>query len=187
MDKPNFSSTANRGFTTVELLVTLAVVGVTLAIGLPSMASWAARARLSSLSEDLLVHLHLARSESIKRGGAVVLCKSADGETCTSAGTWSQGWIIFHDADNNGVRGPREAIVQRMGALPEGWRLAGNSAVSRYISYQPSGSTRLASGGFQAGTLTLCQLSAGPVTARQIVLNAAGRPRLQTTTVASCA
>lgn len=175
------------GFSLVELLVAVTVLALLSAVCVPSIAAWTERSRMVSLSEDLLVHLYLARSEAIKRGGRVALCKSADGETCARNGSWEQGWIIFHDADNDGLRDPGEPIMQRMAGLPAGWRLVGNSTVARYISYHPTGTTRVLSGAFQAGTLTLCKASNGPVAARQIVLNAAGRPKLQATTVANCA
>ena len=64
-------------------------------------------------------------------------------------------------------------------------RLSGNQNVSRYVSFTPTGATRLIGGGFQAGTLTVCRESAEAGEARQIILNAVGRPRVQRSTVAS--
>ena len=76
-----------------------------------------------------------------------------------------------------------EELISRRGALPVGLRLSGNQNVARYISFAAIGFTKLTNGGFQAGTLTLCQASERPTAARQVVLNALGRPRVQNQTV----
>ncbi|MBC5768248.1 GspH/FimT family pseudopilin [Ramlibacter albus] len=175
-----------RGFTLTELLVVLAVLAILACLGAPALGQAGERMELATASNDLLANLRLARNESIKRRGRVALCKSADGSRCTSTGGWEQGWIVFHDTDNDGVRDEAEPIVHRVGALPVGWRLAGNANVARYISYDPSGTTKLLSGAFQVGTLTVCHASAGPTEARQVILSIAGRPRIQKTTVKNC-
>ena len=64
--------------------------------------------------------------------------------------------------------------------------LRGNQSVASYVSYTALGATRLKGGGFQAGTLTVCRRSGVPTPARQVILNALGRPRVQRATVASC-
>ena len=91
-----------------------------------------------------------------------------------------------HMHDNNGVRDGGENVILSQAPLPSGVRLTGNQPASRYISYAPTGATRLASGAFQAGTLTVCLQSAGPTAARQIILSSTGRPRTVKTTLASC-
>jgi type IV fimbrial biogenesis protein FimT len=175
-----------RGFTLTELLVSLAIVSVLLGTAAPAVGSFFSRMKLGSMATDLVANLHVARGESIKSRTRVVLCKSRDGATCAATGGWEQGWIVFRDADNDGVRDASETLVNVMGALPAGWRIAGNANVARYVSYDPSGGTRLASGAFQVGTLTVCRASAGPTEARQVVLNIAGRPRIEKTSVARC-
>jgi type IV fimbrial biogenesis protein FimT len=151
------------------------------------MNSIGAAIKLSSLSNNFVSQLYLARSEAIKRNGHVVICKSADGATCSVDGGWEHGWIVFHDTNNNGLREVGESLIQRGEALPDGYRLAGNQNVGHYISFNPVGITQLSSGAFQAGTLTLCPPSSDHVDARQVVINTAGRPRIQKTTVESCA
>jgi type IV fimbrial biogenesis protein FimT len=176
-----------RGFTLIELMIVLAVASVLLGAGAPPMASMIRSVQLSSASNDLLAGLHMARSEAIKRNGRGVICKSADGVTCAASGGWEQGWLVFHDANNNARRDAGEAIVQRATGLAKGWRATGNLSVSSYVSYEPTGATRFASGGFQAGTITLCRRSADPTEARQIIVSSSGRPRVQKTRVDQCA
>jgi type IV fimbrial biogenesis protein FimT len=176
-----------RGFTLVETLIVLATVAVLLAIGVPSMASTIKSVKLRSASDVFVSGLLLARSEAIKRNARTVLCKSADGSACALTGGWEQGWIVFPDINNNGARESAEDIILREAPLAEGVRVVGNPNVAKYVSFTPSGATKLVGGGFQAGRLTVCHQSAAPGEARQIILNAVGRPRVQKTRVADCA
>jgi type IV fimbrial biogenesis protein FimT len=171
----------------IELLVVMAVSAVLLVVGVPSMAAVIKSVKLSSASNGFLSHLHLARSEAIKRNGRVVLCKSGDGLSCAASGGWEQGLIVFHDSNNNGSLDAGEAVIERVEALPSDLRLTGNLTVARYLSFAPNGASKLVSGAFQAGTLTLCHQSAPAGEGRQIILNAVGRPRIQKVAVNACA
>jgi type IV fimbrial biogenesis protein FimT len=96
---------------------------------------------------------------------------------CSGSGGWEQGWIIFHDANNNAALDAGEALLMSEPALPGRLRLTGNAQLASDLSYTPSGSASLVSGAFQAGTLTMCVDSEAPMAARQIVISATGRPR----------
>jgi type IV fimbrial biogenesis protein FimT len=176
-----------HGFSLVELLTVLACVGVMVSVAAPSFDTMAGSMRVSTASNDILGDILLARSEAMKRNRRVVLCKSADGSSCTPDGGWHQGWIVFVDDDGNGLRGGTEEILQRQPALDAKLRLTGNSTVAKYVSYAAGGHSKLVGGGFQAGTLTLCRASLEPGTGRQIILNATGRPRVQKVVVDVCA
>jgi type IV fimbrial biogenesis protein FimT len=164
------------GTTLAELLVTLAIAAILLTTAIPGFASLMQSSRLTGATNDLLASLHLARSEAIKRNARAVLCPSADGASCAPSGGWHQGWLVFHDADNNAERDDGEALIQVRPALPDGIRATGNNPVARYVSYVPSGATWLVSDAFQAGRLTLCSESASAA-ARQIVISSTGRAR----------
>jgi type IV fimbrial biogenesis protein FimT len=174
------------GFTLVEMLVTVCIAGVLAAVVVPFASSIGTSMKLSSYANGFLSNLYLARSEAIMRNAPVAMCKSADGAACSADGGWEQGWIVFHDPSGNGAREADELLVQRVEALPPGFRLRGNLNVARYVSFAPSGATRTATGAFQAGTLTVCRASLDSAEARQIVINAVGRPRVQKVTLASC-
>lgn len=188
MHRPNSIPHHRRqtGLTLIELLVVLAIVSVLVGAAVPSFRGLIRSTQLRSATDDLFSSLLLARSEAAKRRSRVALCKSADGATCTAKGGWEQGWIVFHDANNDGQRDKVEPLVQRVDRLATDMRLSGNLNVAKYISYSPTGETKLASGAFQAGTITLCNASSGGEDARQIVLNSVGRPRVQKVRVASC-
>lgn len=176
-----------RGFSLIEMLIVVAVASTLASVGIPMLRDVIRSFELASTASTFLSHMHLARTEAIKRSSRVVLCKSLDGSTCTSAGGWEQGWIVFRDANANARREPGEGIVQYGPPLAPGIRILGNATVGSYISFQETGETRLAGGGFQAGTLMLCQVSAAKTQARQIVISSVGRARMAKTTVAQCA
>lgn len=176
----------HRGFTLTEALITLAVLGLLLGVAVSTVAEVLHGLRLQAVSGDVFHHLMLARSEAIKRNGRVVLCKSVDGLTCTEQARWEQGWLLFHDVNNSGSREPREPVLQRLPALPAGWRLNANGPLANYVSYGPFGAARMVPGGFQAGTFTVCRTSTDTLEARQIVINAGGRPRVQKVWLDQC-
>jgi type IV fimbrial biogenesis protein FimT len=76
------------GFTLVELLATMAVLSIVMAISAPSLSSFAANQRLRGTSTDLVTTLVTARSEAIKRNTLVTVTAAADGE----GNNWGRGW-----------------------------------------------------------------------------------------------
>jgi type IV fimbrial biogenesis protein FimT len=174
------------GITLLELLVVLAVSAILLTIGILSFSSIASTTRLTSATNSMVASLHLARSEAIKRNSRTVLCPSITGSTCAASGGWHQGWLVFHDSNNNAALDAGEAVILARQAQPAGLLLTGNTHVSKYISYTPSGATRTISGVLQVGTLTVCNESVASGTAREVVISSTGRPRTTKITLASC-
>lgn len=174
------------GFTLIELLVVVALVAILLSLATPSLAALANSMRLTKATNSLFSSLIFARSEAILRNSRAVVCKSASGSVCITTGGWEQGWIVFHDVNNNAVLDPGEDVMSREQALPLPIRLTGNGPVMNYVSYTPMGTTNYPSGAFQAGTFTICPTSATSVDAREIKISSVGRLRALRTTVEQC-
>ena len=170
----------------MELTATVAVAVIVLAIGVPSLRRAIESRHLDRAVMTMFSTLALARSEAIKRNGAVVLCKSADGIACANDGGWEQGWITFHDINNNADLDAGEAVIQKAEAVGGGIHFSGNLKVARYISFSGLGAPRTVGGAFQAGTLTACRNKPGSVDGRQVVLSATGRVRLGKVPAAEC-
>lgn len=176
------------GFTLIEMLAVLAVMAILLGLGSAGISRFLDATRLRTLSNDLLRDLQLARSEAILRGQRVVLCAANASEDCSSVDGWHQGWLMFEDVNNNGLREATELAIRFRPAAPHGWQIAGNNPVARYVSYDSLGQTRLMAGGFQAGTITVCKTgsSGSSAVARQVVVNSVGRPRGQDAVIERC-
>ncbi len=170
----------------VELLMVLAIGGLLAGLAAPSFSALIHAQRGSALASGLFAGLQLTRIAAITRNDRVVICKSLNGSECSSTGGWQQGWIVFQDRNNNAALDPGETVIERKQALSPGWGLTGNGPVSNYVSYGSTGYSKLVSGAFQAGTFTLCPVTGSNSEARQIIINSAGRARIQKAVATAC-
>lgn len=101
-----------RGFTLIELMVTIAIMAIGLAIAYPSFTGVIRSNRVATGTNTLIATFNLARTEAIRsnRGGGV--CMSANGTSCTTAGGWEQGWLVWTDLDGNGDLTAGEPVVR---------------------------------------------------------------------------
>ena len=83
------------GFTLIELMVTIAVLAILVAIALPNYQAFVLNSRMTAQANDFLTSLHLARSEAVKRNAAVTMS--------ARVGNWANGWRIA-DAGGNVLR-----------------------------------------------------------------------------------
>lgn len=83
---------AHRGFTVIELMVTVAILAVLATLAAPSFTALTERWRVRQATEELQSTLYFARSEAIKRGGGVTL-------TAINS-DWAQGWTVADGAGN---------------------------------------------------------------------------------------
>lgn len=166
-----------QGFSLLELLMTMAIVGISLGMAVPGLTGLIRDNRMSAVLNDFVTDLNLARSEAIKRGSRITLCASRDQQHCTDNGDWSQGWIVFADPDDNGRRDSTETLLRIHPAIVDKHTsFIGNRNLRHSISYVGSGFSRRPSGAPQNGTLVLCDRRGFEAHARAIVLNHTGRP-----------
>lgn len=160
--------TTNKGFTIIELLVTLSVAGIILTVAVPSFQGLVQESRISAQSNNFLSAVMLAKSEAIKRNSPVTICPSTNGTACTGGTVWSNGWVVFADASSDGVVDGGEEVIQVNAAFTGGNTL--QSAGAR-ITFTANGFSM----GFN-NTFSLCD-SRGVIHSRALILNNQGRLR----------
>lgn len=104
---------SSAGFTLLELIVTLAIVGVLAAFAAPNMGTIIRNHRITTLTNEIIAELKLARSEAIKRGVNVGVC-TADGSAsplaCDTGKTWHDGRAVYVDSNQNGTNDAGEGF-----------------------------------------------------------------------------
>lgn len=166
------------GWTLIELMIALALAGLLLTLGVPAWGDWIGAAQLAGQAQLLASDLALARSEAIKRGRRVTLCRSTDGQRCADTGGWESGWLTYVDADGSGRPASGDAVLYRTPSATTGVTVRGNRPIEAYVSFLASGHARLLSGGLQMGTFTVCRPG---LDAHKVVLANSGRVRVEKT------
>ncbi|MFC1747251.1 GspH/FimT family pseudopilin [Pseudomonadota bacterium] len=128
----------NSGFTLVELIMVLTVVSILVTVGIPSFMNIVSSSKVATASNYLVSTLHLARSEAVRSGTNTVLCKSSDGSYCgDNAVSWSNGWLLYTDENNDNIRQDNERIIRAQAALDSSFNFIFRTAT--YIKFTPSG------------------------------------------------
>jgi len=169
------------GLTLVELLVTLAVLAIVIAIGIPSLNRYAESNRSASQTNLIVGTLASARSEAIKRGVDVTICASKNPTTAPGCDTaqWELGWIVFADNDQDGVytAGPnKDVLLGVSGQLTGGltMRSVGFDDLTK-IRIQSNGTIRDTTGdGANKGTFKICTQDADAKKAKAINVTTLG-------------
>ncbi|MDR0215761.1 MAG: GspH/FimT family pseudopilin [Comamonas sp.] len=118
MFKKMSSFRLSRGFTTIELLVTVTVLAVLAAVATPSFTPLIERWQVRQVSEELQSTLYFARSEALKRGGGITILRNSSTDNCTISDTdtsaWNCGWVVFVDKNSNGTRDSGDEVLQQI-------------------------------------------------------------------------
>jgi type IV fimbrial biogenesis protein FimT len=179
------NSIKSSGFTLVELMITLAIAGILVAVGIPSFSSTISSNRLSSYANEFVTALNLARSEAIRRGQNVVVRRIGTQQ-------WENGWQVFvdvdrsstantntfnDDGDNTLCEAGEDCMLRVYPALSGAFTLRGNNNFVNFIGYTPIGISN------NIGSFVICDNSDGNApsqanTSKLITVNFLGRPHM---------
>ena len=175
------------GFTLYELLTTMLVVGVVLALGVPNMQAFRQNSSMTSTANDLHSSLHLARSEASRSKSNISVCASANSAAATPVcgGELEAGWVVFEDTDGDIVIDAGEPIIKRFGPTPTDI-VINTPGPDDYFSFASTGIGRTPTTGPFAGTPPLATAvlcddrlngngGSGRSTARVLVITPLGR------------
>jgi type IV fimbrial biogenesis protein FimT len=183
-----------RGLTLVELLVTVSIAAILLALAAPTFSRFVAGTQLTSRTNDLVAALNLARSEAVLRGQVISL-GSADGSL-----NYETGWSVFTDANADGVRaapatssdglllkdtaaapgGTKVTRVVRGGAAPN-FTFSDSSAADRgRVSFNGRGANAAAASAF----FRVCDSAQRSIGGRIVQVSPVGKISLDSTTAA---
>ncbi len=163
----------NHGFTLIELIITIAVFGILVAVAAPSFTAFIDSSRRAGEVNVFSGALSYARSEAIKRNSTVSVCARTSGlETCSGGNDWNNGWLVFDDADSDGVidAGELLRVFNPIAAGSAVTEISGNA--TSVLTYRGSGFITVARAEFR-----YCG-NRGAMDARAIILSKTGRARL---------
>ena len=92
-----------RGFTLIELVITLLIAAILVTVGIPSFQSIIRTNLGTAIANEALTAINYARVEAIKRGLSVSVCSSNNGLSCAGSTDWATGYIVFADINADGV------------------------------------------------------------------------------------
>lgn len=160
------------GFTLIELIVTLTIAGILIALAAPAMRTFIFNQRLTTQANELIADFNLARSEAIKRVNNTGVCASNTGTSCS--GTWQNGWIVFVDADNSRTWTSGDSVLRVHESISSDVAMTGSASV---VIFSASG---LLDSGTGAGNYTLCSSQIGQ--SRTVSIATTGRPSMSSGT-----
>ena len=164
-------------------MIVVAIVGVLITTGLPSFVRMLSYSRASSVTNDLVHAIALARSEALKRTGRVYLAPLGL--------HWRNGWAVFVDRNDNRLFDPHvDDVIFQHDVLAPSIAISNAPNPTRepftdvgtpqrtYIMFDGTGYARQRNGAFNAGSFAITDRSGSVTTVRTICLSAYGRVRV---------
>lgn len=176
---------AHRGFTLVELMVTLGVAAILVGLAAPNLRVYMLNNRLTGGANDLLHSFNLARTEAIKRqAGNVVVCGTASVRVANPVCSYNtfRGWIVFVDTNGNWQNDAGDIVLERHSVLDPTITVK-TDANANIVSYAPTGFANPGVAQIPTGFMVLCdsrgvQPAGAGATARAVIISPTGRARV---------
>jgi type IV fimbrial biogenesis protein FimT len=157
-----------KGFTLIEMLVTISIAAIMAMMAAPSMTESIQNSKTKALSGKFTVALHLTQSESIKRGVQVSIKPQQ-----SSANEWQSGWDIFADPNGNGTLDAGEELIQTHTIDANGISLVSEDTVfATWLGFLPSGAVTGNNG--ISGGFKICRADGDATKSRTVTIQASG-------------
>ena len=132
----------NKGFTLLELIIVVAMLGITMGIAAPNLIEMISNNRIATAAADLATAMQQGKAEAVARVNPTTLCKrNTDGDDCVGDGDWSQGWIVFSDLNGDASVGDDDEILLVHEALHPNITFGGTAGVAAFITFRPTGAS----------------------------------------------
>ncbi len=159
----------SRGFSLIELLVVIGMLGILSAIALPLISSTIPNYQLRAASREIVIDFKRARAEAVKRNRPVLIEFTSETAGNPEAGG---SYLICVDSNGDGTCGPNDPVLRNV-ELPGTVRLLGFSFTHNTLGFNQRGLVL----NNNSGTVTL-QRNDGSRT-QVISFSAAGNAQLQ--------
>ena len=101
----------HRGFTLIELMVTVMVLGILVVFGIPGFMHARAATATHTLRQSLIGTLVQARAVASTNEQVVLVCPSRDRRSCTDSEEWHHGFLAAVDLNGSGTIDPDDQPV----------------------------------------------------------------------------
>lgn len=133
------SYSGSKGFTAMELMVTMTVSAVLLATAVPSFRNYSWNLKMRTAMDQLQSDMTLARGYAISHHAQTVVCPALDADSCSGESRWEPGWLVFVDLNGDRQKQPGEPVLKHSNAIEN---LNINSSRSRsYIRFLSNGTS----------------------------------------------
>ena len=112
-----------RGFTLIEMMITVALLAILLAVAIPSFRVTIEQNQVIGAANDMVASLLTARSEAVKQERRSTMEKD---------GSWNKGWTV-KDPDDN--------LIVEYKTKHANLSVVGHGRLADSITYSPSGRT----------------------------------------------
>lgn len=113
MEKSQRSTIPEQGFTLVELLITVVILGILLGLGVPAFSDLIKNNRLTTAANTFVASVNFARSEAVKRGEPVLITAA---DSSAAGNEWGPGWTVWLDSDGDSTLDAGEEL-REVGAI----------------------------------------------------------------------
>ncbi|HHW4679115.1 MAG TPA: GspH/FimT family pseudopilin [Xylella sp.] len=142
------------GFTVLELMVVIAILAILAGLAYPGFINLVNSERLTTSANELVASLQLARTEAIRLGSSVAVCRSENARDCVaSTGTPWRRWVTVPVGATD--------VLKVNNAAPN-LIVRGSPAIDRLkdqILFNPDGLARDANGALLTAQLSICMAS----------------------------